>query len=62
MKPCFRNLFIKKLIRDLVVPTISASDCWLIFGMVAWGCLPFFPKSANTKSSRASRFSQELKS
>ena len=31
MKPSFRNLFMKKLTRDRVVPIISASVSWLIF-------------------------------
>ena len=42
-KPSLRNRFIKKLTRERVVPTISASDSWLIFGMTVSG-LPSFPK------------------
>jgi hypothetical protein len=33
MKPNFVNLFMQKLTRDRVVPTISASVAWLIFGI-----------------------------
>ena len=33
MKPSFRNLFMKKLIRDRVVPTFAANTSWLIGGM-----------------------------
>jgi hypothetical protein len=35
MKPNFRNLFMKKLTRDRVVPIISASVSWLIFAVLA---------------------------
>ena len=37
------NLFIKRLTRDRVVPIISASVSWLIFGITGSG-LPFLPK------------------
>ncbi len=61
MNPSFLNLFIKKLMRDRVVPTISASVSWLIFAMTGSG-LPYFQKWAMSSSTRASRFSRELKS
>jgi hypothetical protein len=51
----------KKLTRDRVVPIISANTSWLIFGMIA-SDLPSFPKWAIKSSTRASRFSLELKS
>jgi hypothetical protein len=37
MNPNFLNRFIKKLTRERVVPTISASVSWLIFGTTASG-------------------------
>ena len=61
MKPSFRNLFMKKLTRDRVVPIISASVSWLIFAMRGFG-QPSLPKLANSGNSRASLFSVELKS
>ena len=61
MKPSFRNLFIKKLTRDRVVPIISAKCSWLTFGIIASG-FPSFPKLANSRRRRAKRFSLELKS
>src|SRR5476651_1998520 len=36
-KPNSRNLFMKKLTRDRVVPIISASVSWLIFAMIGTG-------------------------
>ena len=39
MKPNLRNLFMKKLTRDRVVPIISASVSWLIFAMTGSGLL-----------------------
>jgi integrase len=61
MKPSFRNLFMKKLTRDRVVPIISASVSWLIFAIIG-SSLSSLPKFANSRSSRASRFSLELNS
>ena len=58
MNPNFRNLFIKKLTRERVVPIISANVSRLIFAMTVSG-LPSFPKWANTSSASASRFSLE---
>jgi hypothetical protein len=52
MKPSFRNLFMKKLTRDRVVPIISASVSWLIFAMIGSGS-PSLPKFASSRSSRA---------
>src|ERR1700728_2897240 len=57
MKPSLRNLFMKKLTRDRVVPIISASVSWLIFAITGSG-VPSLPKFANSKSRRASRFFQ----
>ena len=37
MKPSLRNLFMKKLTRDRVVPIISAKACWLTLGITASG-------------------------
>ena len=34
MKPSLRNLFMKALTRDRVVPIISARVSWLIFAMI----------------------------
>ena len=45
MKPNFRNLFMKKLTRDRVVPIISASISWLNFPTIGSG-LPSLPKFA----------------
>src|SRR4030095_7124601 len=56
MRPSLRNLFMKKLTRDRVVPIISARVSWLIFGMIGWG-LSSLPKLANSSHKRASRFS-----
>src|SRR3984893_6930587 len=39
MKPKFLNLFMKKLTRGRVVPTISASVSWLILAMIGSGLL-----------------------
>jgi hypothetical protein len=61
MKPSLRNLFMKKLTRERVVPIISANASWLTLGMTASG-FPSFPKFAKSKSSRARRFSLELNS
>jgi hypothetical protein len=36
-KPSFRYRFMKKLTRERVVPTISASDSWLILGITVSG-------------------------
>ena len=49
----------KKLTRDRVVPIISASVSWLILAIIGSG-LPSLPKFANSRSSRARRFSLEL--
>lgn len=59
MKPSFRNLFIKKLMRDRVVPTISAKVSWLMLAITGSGLLSF-PKWASKRSTRANRFSLEL--
>src|SRR5580704_13014121 len=56
MNPDLRNLFMKWLTRDRVVPIISASVSWLIFAMRGSG-RPSLPKLANSSSSRASRWS-----
>ena len=61
MNPSLRNLFMKALTRDLVVPIISASVSWLIFAMTGSG-LPSLPKFAIRRSTLARRFSLELKS
>ena len=49
MKPSFLNLFMKKLTRARVVPTISASISWLIFAITGSG-LPSLPKFASSRS------------
>jgi hypothetical protein len=36
MKPSLRNLFMNTFTRDRVVPTISASVSWEIFGSMRW--------------------------
>ncbi len=59
--PKFRNLFMKILTRDRVVPIISARTAWLILGMIA-SDFPSFPKWAIERSTRDNRFSEELKS
>ena len=46
MKPNRRNLFMKWLTRDRVVPIISASVSWLTFAITGSG-LPSLPKLAN---------------
>src|ERR1017187_5151524 len=61
MRPSFLNLFIKKLTRERVVPTISARVSWLILG-IKTSALPSLPKCASNSSIRASLFSLELKS
>ena len=50
IKPSFRNLFMKKLTRDRVVPIISASVSWLILAIIGSG-FPSLPKFANSKRS-----------
>ena len=50
MKPSLRNLFMKKLTRERVVPIISASVSWLILAMIGSG-LPSLPKFASSRSS-----------
>src|SRR3954454_2123529 len=52
IKPNFRNLFIKKLTRERVVPIISASVSWLTFGMIASG-RPSLPKFASKRRALA---------
>jgi len=61
MKPSFLNLFMKKLTRERVVPTISDSISWETLGSIfsGWGSLPYW---ASSRRVRASRFSLELKS
>src|SRR6202521_5689030 len=61
MNPILRNLFMKKLTLERVVPIISASVSWLILGITGSG-FPSFPKWASSRSTRASLFSLELKS
>ena len=61
MNPSWRNLFMKVLTRDRVVPTISASISWLTFPMTGAGA-PSLPKFAIRRSTRARRFSLELNS
>ena len=51
----------KKLTRERVVPIISASVSWLIFAITGTGLLSL-PKFANSRSTRARRFSLELNS
>ena len=52
MKPNLRNLFMKKLTRDRVVPIISASISWLYFPTIRSG-LPSLPKFARRRRRRA---------
>lgn len=59
IKHSFRNLLMKRLTRDRVVPTISASVYWLISAMTS-SSLPAFPQRAS--NSPAGGFSPELKS
>src|SRR5450755_336001 len=40
MKPISLNLFMKKLTRERVVPTISARVSWLILGIATFGATP----------------------
>jgi hypothetical protein len=47
LKP--RNLFMKWLTWDRVVPIISASISWLIFATIGSG-FPSFPKLANSRA------------
>ncbi len=61
MKPNFLNRFMKKLTRERVVPTISASVSWLSLGTDI-SDTPSFPNCAISRRTRASRFSLELKS
>jgi hypothetical protein len=61
MNPNRRNLFMKKLTRDRVVPIISASVSWLTLAMTDSG-FPSLPKFASNRRSRARRFSLESKS
>lgn len=50
----FFEPFLKKLTRERVVPIISASVSWLIFGMTSTG-VPSFPKWAMSNKVRAKR-------
>ncbi len=50
----------KKLTRERVVPTISASVSWLSLGITVCGGLASLPNRASSNSTRASRFSLEL--
>src|ERR1700730_15477296 len=52
MNPSLRNLFMKKLTRDRVVPIISASVCWLIFAIIGSG-FPSLPKFASSIEGRS---------
>ena len=60
MNPSLRNRFMKKLIRDRVVPIMSASVSWLILGITVSGALSL-PNCASSNRARASRFSSEAK-
>ena len=60
-KASLRKRFMKKLTRDLVVPTISAKVSWVIGGINDSGS-PVLPNSASNKRILAKRFSLELKS
>jgi len=55
MKPSLRNLFMKWLTRDRVVPIISVNISWLILVRMGSG-RPSFPKFASSSKRRASRF------
>ena len=55
MKPSFLNLFMKKVTRGRVVPTISDNVSCMIFVAMGSG-LPSLPKFASSKSVRAKRF------
>ena len=57
--PNFRNLFMKKLTRERVVPIISARVSWLTFAMTGSG-RPSLPKFASKRRVLARRFSLEL--
>src|SRR5438445_12329451 len=46
MNPNLRNFFMKKLTREMVVPTICAKASKLSFGITLFG-VPFFPKLAS---------------
>ncbi len=59
MNPSLRNLFMKKLTRDRVVPTISARISCCTLGIVRIGVFSF-PYRASSSSARARRFSLEL--
>ena len=61
MNPSFLNLFMKKLTRGRVVPTISARISWDTLGSAGRGP-SFLPYCASSKSILARRFSVELKS
>jgi hypothetical protein len=61
MNPNFLNRFMKKLTRERVVPTISASLSWLILGTTVSGTASS-PKRASIRRMRASLFSLELNS
>jgi hypothetical protein len=60
IKPSLRNLFIKWLTRERVVPIISASVYWLTFA-ISGSDRTSFPKLAMSSRSLASLFSVELK-
>jgi hypothetical protein len=55
INPNRRNLFMKKLTRDRVVPIISASVSWLTLAMTGSG-FPSLPKSAIGKVAPTVRF------
>ena len=59
MKPSLRNLFMKKLIRERVVPTLAAKISLLMVGIIA-PIFPSLPKLARSRRSRARRRSLEL--
>jgi hypothetical protein len=61
MNPNLRNLFMKKLTRLRVVPTISANVPCEIWGTIFCG-LSSLPYLATSNKARANRFSLELKS
>jgi hypothetical protein len=61
MKPSLRNLFMKKFMRERVVPTLAAKSSWLIGEMTGYN-FPSLPKLASSRRRRANRRSLELNS
>jgi hypothetical protein len=56
MNPNFLNLFIKKLTRERVVPTISANVSWLNLGIATSGLSFFAEVSKQQKNPGQSLF------